>query len=158
MRGRKPLPTAIKQVTGNRGRRPIRQGGLQPQGKACKPTKLLSPEAAAEWDRLAPALQQLGILTPADQMFFVGYCEAAATYARANAKLKQQGELVLNADGLPVRNPWLRVRSDAAKEMHTFGSEFGLSPSVRARFVISEPNLRPDEFDELLRTEKYFTR
>lgn len=138
MKGRKPTPTALKVVLGNPGKRPIRQsnGELQPQGRARKPAKLLSPEAAVEWDRLAPAMHRLGILTPADPAFFVAYCEAFGSYTRANRKLREQGELVLNAAGLPVRNPWLRVRSDAAAEMRQFGAEFGLSPAIRARFTI----------------------
>jgi len=37
-------------------------------------------------------LRRLGILTPADAAFFVAYCEAAATYGRANAKLREQGK------------------------------------------------------------------
>jgi P27 family predicted phage terminase small subunit len=71
-------------------------------------------------------------------MFFSCYCEAVASFRRANAKLLEQGELVLDADGLPMRNPWAKVRADAAAEIHRFGSEFGLSPSIRARFLLRE--------------------
>jgi P27 family predicted phage terminase small subunit len=38
-----------------------------------------------------------------------------------------------------VRNPWLRIRNDAAAEMHRFGSEFGLSPASRARLQLTDP-------------------
>src|SRR5579864_4255499 len=124
MRGRPPLPVPLKLVKGNPGKRPITRPAMlpAPQGKARKPAGL-SPEAAAEWNRLAPALRRLGLLGPRDLMFFVAYCEATATFTRANAKVKEQGELVLNADGLPIRNPWLKVRSDAAAEIRAFGSE-----------------------------------
>jgi P27 family predicted phage terminase small subunit len=145
MRGRKPLPSAVHRVCGNPGKRK-RRGGTEiaPQGEALKPTSL-SLGAVAEWDRMAPWLYALGILTLADQTFFTIYCEAVATYTRANAKLIEQGEVVLDADGRPVKNPWLRIRSDAAAQIHRFGSEFGLSPSIRARFTIAGPELPDDD-------------
>jgi P27 family predicted phage terminase small subunit len=138
VRGRKPLPEVIHAVRGNPSKRPRRQvRELAPAGKASRPADL-SPEAATEWNRLAPALHRLGILTPADRAFFVCYCEAVASFRRANAKLLAQGELVLDADGVPIRNPWAKVRADAAAEIHKFGAEFGLSPSIRARFLLRE--------------------
>jgi P27 family predicted phage terminase small subunit len=140
MRGRKPVPEAINAVRGNPGKgNRRRRNQLAPAGKAGKPADL-TPEAATEWVRLAPALHRLGILTPADRAFFVCNCEAVASFRRANAKLLEQGELVLDADGLPMRNPWVKIRADAAVDIHRLGSEFGLSPSIRARFVIREPD------------------
>src|SRR5262252_1007884 len=106
MRGRKPLPPALHIVRGNPGKRPLRVASAAPAGAVHKPDGLTA-EAAAEWTRLAPELIRLGILTAADQAFFVAYCEAVATYRRATAKLAELGELVLDAGGAPVRNPWL---------------------------------------------------
>ena len=93
----------------------------------------LSKEAVAEWRRLAGPLAALGLLTRADRAFYAAYCEAFASWLRADRKVAGLGELVLDADGMPVRNPWLKVRGEAAAEMRQFGSEFGLSPASRMR-------------------------
>ena len=137
MKGRKPKPPALRLVTGNPGRRPIK-ATPRPQGQAARPAGL-SPGATAEWRRLAPRLTALGLLTPADRAFFAAYCEAVATWAEANEKLRAIGALVLDSNSRPIKNPWLRVRAEAAAELRQFGAEFGLSPVSRVRLDDQAP-------------------
>ena len=67
-KGRKPLPTALKVLEGDRGkgRRPINQNEPAPPQKNVKCPDWLMPEAKKEWKRLAPALMAMGILTEHD--------------------------------------------------------------------------------------------
>ena len=55
-KGRKPLPTALKVLEGDRGkgRRPINQNEPAPPQKNVKYPDWLMPEAKKEWKRLAP--------------------------------------------------------------------------------------------------------
>lgn len=152
MKGRKPKPPVLRLVTGNPGKRPIK-AVPQPTGKAARPAGL-SPGAAAEWQRLAPRLVALGLLTPADRAFFAAYCEAVETWRDSNEKLRQHGAVVLDANRRPIKNPWLRVRSDAAAEIRLFGAEFGLSPVARARLDDQAPADRRPSNDPAAR---YFT-
>jgi P27 family predicted phage terminase small subunit len=131
MKGRKPKPPILRLITRNPGKRPIKSPP-RPKGQAARPAGL-SPGANAEWRRLAPRLVALGLLTPADRSLFATYCEAWATWQEANQKLREHGALVLDANGRPVKNPWLRARAAAAAEIRQFGTEFGLSPVSRAR-------------------------
>jgi P27 family predicted phage terminase small subunit len=137
VKGRKPKPPALRLVTGNPGKRPIK-ATPRPQGQAARPGGL-SPGAAAEWRRLAPRLTALGLLTPADRAFFAAYCEAVATWREANDKLREHGAVVLDRNSRVIKNPWLRVRADAAAELRQFGAEFGLSPVGRARLDDQAP-------------------
>jgi P27 family predicted phage terminase small subunit len=152
VKGRKPKPPALRLVTGNPGKRPIK-ATPRPTGQAVQPAGL-SPSAAAEWRRLAARLAVLGLLTPADRAFFAAYCEAVATWCQANEKLREHGALVLDANGRPIKNPWLRVRADAAAELRQFGAEFGLSPVSRARVDDQAPDDRSRSNDPAAR---YFT-
>ena len=79
-RGRKPLPTAIKLLEGDRGkgRRPINKDEPTPSQENVKCPAWLMPEAKKEWKRLAPALMAMGILTDHDLEAFAGYCQAYA--------------------------------------------------------------------------------
>ena len=74
-RGRKPLPTAIKLLEGDRGkgRRPINKNEPTPSQENVKCPAWLMPEAKKEWKRLAPALMAMGILTDHDLEAFAGF-------------------------------------------------------------------------------------
>lgn len=149
MRGRKPRPPALRLVEGNPGKRPIKNTP-RPKGRSARPAGL-SPDAANEWRRLAPQLTLLGLLTAADRAFFAAYCEAWASWRRADRKVAELGELVLDDNGVPVKNPWLRIRVESAAEMHRFGAEFGLSPASRTRLGEA-----PDEDKRQDPAAKYF--
>ena len=59
---RKPTPTAIKELEGNPGKRPLNTKEPKPEKKAPSCPKWLEPEAKKEWRRLAKQMEQIGIL------------------------------------------------------------------------------------------------
>ena len=67
-KGRKPLPTALKLLEGDRGkgRRPINKEEPAPPQDHVKCPSWLMPEAKKEWKRLAPSLIAMGVLTDHD--------------------------------------------------------------------------------------------
>lgn len=83
-RGRKPLPTALKELEGDRGkgRRPLNKDEPTPPQDNVKCPAWLMPEAKKEWKRLAPSLIAMGVLTEHDMEAFAGYCQA---YRQSNA-------------------------------------------------------------------------
>lgn len=52
-RGRKPKPTAMKELEGNPGKHPLNTSEPKPNKKAPACPKWLEPEAKKEWRRLA---------------------------------------------------------------------------------------------------------
>ena len=82
-RGRKPTPTAIKILHGNPGKRPLNKHEPMPEKKAPTCPKWLDDEAKKEWKRLAPQMEQLGILTEADRTAFASYCQAYSRWKEA---------------------------------------------------------------------------
>ena len=57
-RGRKPTPTAVKELEGNPGKRPLNAKEPKPAKKAPSCPKWLEPEAKKEWRRLAKQMEQ----------------------------------------------------------------------------------------------------
>ena len=57
-RGRKPTPTAIKELEGNPGKRKLNDKEPRPEKKAPSCPKWLEPEAKKEWRRLAKKIQR----------------------------------------------------------------------------------------------------
>jgi phage terminase small subunit len=73
MRGAKPKPTALKFLQGNPGHRPLNEHEPKPR-VGCKKPDYLDEHASKVWDRLAPRLIQLGILTELDGATFALFC------------------------------------------------------------------------------------
>ena len=64
--GRKPKPTAVKELEGNPGKRELNTKEPKPQKKAPQCPKWLDDEAKKEWRRLSKQMEQMGILTEVD--------------------------------------------------------------------------------------------
>lgn len=143
MKGRKPIPTKIKLLRGNPGKRDLNLSEPQPGGPAICPDWLCSL-AVEEWDRVSPELNRLGILTSVDTMSLASYCQAVAMLRRAEANISERG-MVLE-DGKP--NPSVGQANEAMRQIRSFASEFGLSPASRSRVKI-DPQI--DDLDEFLK-------
>ena len=106
-----------------------------------KPPDFLSELAKKEWERIAPELHHLGLLTALDVGPFAAYCQSFARCVTVELALRRVGD--------SVHGPLVGVAHRAAAAMMRFGSEFGLTPASRARLpnVASE---RPSAFDGLL--------
>jgi phage terminase small subunit len=94
VKGRKPIPTALKIARGNPGQRRISDDEPQP-APACDlsvPEILQGdPGAAAEWARTAPRLQRLGLLTEVDLDALTLYCATFARWKTAEREIQQRG-------------------------------------------------------------------
>lgn len=58
-RGRKPKPTAMKELEGNPGKHPLNTSEPKPNKKAPACPKWLEPEAKKEWRRLAKQMEAM---------------------------------------------------------------------------------------------------
>lgn len=147
MRGRKPKPTRLKVLEGGR----VRRGRKEPQPKAAavnlKPPTWLGkdPEARAEWDRIAPKLHALGLLTELDVAALVIYCSAWGRFVRAAKHLDEFGYVVRTPAGYEQQSCWIGIMNRASKALLDAACEFGMSPSARAR-VSAKPPQPTDEF------------
>ena len=149
MRGRKPKPVELHRLTGSyradrHGGRMARQPGEIPDKPAWLP-----PEASAEWDRIAPTLAPLGLLTPLDRAAFVAYCLAWAEFVWAVKEVQQAG-ITYEAEGKLKPHPAVRIASNAAKLMLQLAGEFGMTPAARTRLRIELAEFEEDPFEEFL--------
>jgi P27 family predicted phage terminase small subunit len=154
MRGRKPKPTVLKILEGNPGRRPINK--CEPQAPAEVPEcpDFLDDEARAEWFRMAPVLQGMGVLTPADRAALAAYCTAYSRWVTAESQVKRLGTIVKSPlKNFPMKSPYLTVADQALETMRKFMVEFGLTPSSRGRIRLPEDRRAGDEFDAFLEAE-----
>ena len=66
MAGRKPKPTAMKNLEGNPGKRKLNKDEPVPAKGMPGCPEWLMPEAKEEWYRLAELMNQMGVLTEVD--------------------------------------------------------------------------------------------
>src|SRR5262245_59889578 len=142
--GRRPHPTRLQVLRGNPGRRALNTREPHPppadDSFDTPPAPVADdPVAAAEWRRLAPMLRQCGLVSPAETAALIALCQQWARYLDTHDKVRALGMLVKNADGVPVRNPYLRLADAALDHCRRLWSELGLTPSSRSRIIALPP-------------------
>ena len=151
-RGRKPTPTAIKILHGNPGKRPLNKHEPMPEKKAPTCPKWLDDEAKKEWKRLAPQMEQLGILTEADRTAFASYCQAYARWKEAEEFISQHGTIVKTPSGYWQQVPQVSIAQTYLKIMNKIAEQFGLTPSSRSRIIAGSDDYSAskDDMEDLL--------
>jgi P27 family predicted phage terminase small subunit len=95
----------------------------------------------AEWERLAPQIQRLGLLTSADFAAFACYCVSYSLFVAASTAL-QDGVLLNKYD---QQRAEIGIRNGAMKAIKDFAIQFGFTPSARGRIELPESPNGPDE-------------
>jgi P27 family predicted phage terminase small subunit len=143
--GRRPIPTHLKILRGNPGKRAL-------PGNEPEPTPIVEvPEAPPfvqgyariEWERIGTELVRLNLLTVIDTAVLAAYCVSYARWRTAEETLLEMArrDPVLNAlmfkarNGTPMQNPLVVTAAKAASDMVRYAAEFGLSPSARSRIA-----------------------
>ena len=121
----------------------------RPQGQAIEPPEppkdMKADEARKEWRRITKLLCKQRVFSDADIAALTIYCTSYATYKHAQAQVDELGSVILTATGTPVKNPYLTVVNSCWDRIRPLLSEFGLSPSSRARLKFDDS---PDDGGE----------
>jgi len=158
MKGRKPKPNKLKLLEGNPGQRKINQNEPKLKAKAPDCPLWLDEVARAEWERLSPIMERIGLLTEADGWMLANACqeysdilkyrkvvaEDGATYAHTNVK----GEKNV------VTRPEAILLYKAQQMLKSYCVELGLTPSARSRIQLPGEETETDEMEKLLNEKR----
>ena len=125
-RGRKPKPTALKELEGNPGRRPLNGAEPKPDRKAPRCPSWLEEEAKKEW-RVWAILEQMGLLTEMDMAAF-------ASTARHTPEMEVEAEEFITQHGAMVRTQ--RLSSAGSAGLHRPNQSENHAPLLRAVSVL----------------------
>jgi len=154
-RGRKPTPTAIKELEGNPGKRPLNSNEPKPDTTAPKCPKWLEPEAKKEWKRLSIEMERIGILTKVDMAAFAAYCQAYARWQEAEKFITEHGTIVRTPSGYWQTVPQVSIAQTYMKIMEKLAEQFGLTPSSRSRIIAgNQEGPAEDEMEKILRSDQ----
>jgi len=140
--GRRPLPTALKLLRGNPGKR--RLNAAEPQAPTTRPScpAHLGPIARKEWFRIIRELETLGIVTPLDRAALAAYCDSWEQWIEATEQIRKFG-MVIKMGATLIQSPYVTIADKAKTQMRNFLTEFGMTPSSRSR--IAAPKANADE-------------
>ena len=157
-RGRKPVPTKLKIIRRNPGRRKIVDPEPKPSLELPEPPEHLSVEAKIEWDRVAENLYLSGILAKIDRAGLAAYCQAYGRWVQAEAVISMMAEkdhmtcglMIKTSNGNAVQNPLVGVANKAMSDMMRYAAEFGMTPSARSR-IKAESREEENPYERLKR-------
>lgn len=137
MRGGRPKPTALKLVTGNRGKRRLPKHEPKPKRIIPAAPVHLSDRAKVAWGSLSARLDQFGVLTAWDAEALEQLCENYAEILELREDIRENGRFqevrTKSGDVMERCRPAATLLADAERRFRGMMVEFGLTPSARAR-------------------------
>ncbi len=150
-RGPVPMSPSLRALRGNPGKRRL-DDRPRPARAAPEPPTWLSAEAKAEWRRIVPHLERLGVVGPLDRAILAMYCDSWSRWVQAAhlvSELVVEGR-TSGARNAPVKHPCWQVLRDSASLCLTLGKELGLSPATRMRMSLHDPEPEDPYLADLL--------
>jgi P27 family predicted phage terminase small subunit len=137
MKGRKPIPTALKLLRGNPGKRKLPKREPQPKRVIPSPPGHLSARAMLAWGSLSAQLDRSRVLTELDglalEQLVENYAEILELRADVAANGRFQTVETKSGDKMERMRPAANLLADAERRFRAMMAEFGLTPSSRTR-------------------------
>jgi P27 family predicted phage terminase small subunit len=145
-RGRKPKPTAVKELEGNPGKRPLNKNEPKPRKRAPACPADMCEEGKKEWNRLYKNLEELGLLTELDISSFEAYCTAYGRWKAAEALITKHGSIYRDKNGGLAKSPMIDIAIKYLTIANRYAEQFGLTPSSRSRIEVVKTISDEDTF------------
>jgi len=142
--GRKTTPTPLKLVTGTARSDRINPDEPEVEVKIPVPPKHLSKEANEEWRRMAPLLQDMGLISENDRAAFAMYCAAWGDHVKAENMIRKKGHVIVTTNGNEIQSPWVSISNTAKLNAFKFLTEFGLTPASRSKVSVTKKEKKPE--------------
>jgi P27 family predicted phage terminase small subunit len=149
--GRPPKPTALKELAGNPGKRPLNHNEPKPQVIAIECPEWITGEGRKEYERLATLLVTLRVLTEADAAGLAAYVYEYDAWVRAERLIRKEGSVLTGEKGGKYMNPRVGIANMHFKNMLKLMMEFGLTPASRSRI-----EAQPEDEKQTSLAEKLF--
>jgi len=162
--GPRPMPSRLKIITGNPGKRPLNEDEPQPDAldDFSPPDHIENDELAVrKWDEAVRVLYDMQVMTIADRETLARYCLVWSHWMQMREKCRQFGREIMHYEADPNRTdgrlrikwaqpaPWAVDEKAARKDLLQLEREFGLTPSSRSQVTIHS-NKADDPFEAFL--------
>jgi P27 family predicted phage terminase small subunit len=140
MKGRKPVPTHLKVLRGNPGKRRLNNGEPLPIGDLVDPPEWMTDSQKTGWNYAVENAPR-GLLKKLDRSVLVAWVIAEDLHRQAATLVEKYGMLTkAPITGQPMQSPYLPVVNKQAQIMLKAAEQLGFSPVSRPRAqVVEEP-------------------
>lgn len=141
MRGRKPIPTKLRELHGNPRKAPLPRFEPKPVGDLSVAPDWLSEGQQSNWD-YALAQSPPGLLKRIDRGSLIAWVvaedlhrQAAIAQSKVGLLIKVRTRASMSQDnpGIPAASPYINIINQQAKIMLKAASELGFTPVSRPR-------------------------
>ena len=158
MRGRKKLPTEIKELKGTLQKCRELDNQMKPEKivDLPYPPEYLNDDGKREWYAIIKEYNKLGMISKLDLSMLGLYCNEIATYIEMTNKLKDKDRIMVfknpdNSIKYAAQVPYQKIANDALAKALKIAIEFGLTPSSRTRISTGQLGDNDDPFVEFLK-------
>jgi P27 family predicted phage terminase small subunit len=133
--GRPPKPTARKKLEGTYRKDRAPKNEARPESGVPEPPAWLTEGARAEWARIVPEMERIGLATGVDFWALVAYCEAFDRYQQLGEKIaRMDGDRYqVSESGWRQAQPEVAEQKELVDRMSKLASKLGISPADRTK-------------------------
>lgn len=162
MKGRKPIPTHLKVLTGNPGKQKLPKGEPKPETNIPEPPNFLDDYALEEWRRITPVLYSLGIISDLTIPAVIAYCDSYSDWRAAREELNRIGNksgriaslIQTTQNKNIIMNQLMLVAKGAKADMIRYATEFGGTEIAKVRLAVDPGRRTKSKFDGLINAGK----
>jgi P27 family predicted phage terminase small subunit len=153
MAGRRPIPTHLKIVAGNPGKRALNKTEPKPRREIPSCPAHLADSGKVAWGRLSLILDCMGVMTEADSAALERLCDCYTDILECRILIERDGRTysvtTQGGDTLIKANPAVAQLRAADAQFKSYLVEFGLTPAARSKVhATSEDDNRQDPLAE----------
>lgn len=149
MAGRRPKPTALRELNGNAGKRPLPKGEPKPAIAEAEAPEWLPSEAAAFWAEMAPMLISGRVLTEFDRPALAALCSVYALWKESYDYIQEFGSTytseTVQGGTVHRRRPESIEEAERWKRFRLMLVEFGMTPAGRSRVAKAGDDAEEDD-------------
>jgi P27 family predicted phage terminase small subunit len=124
----------LKLLEGNPGHRPVPPDPRPERITLPRCPRHVYGDGRREWNRIAKAMHEAGLLTQLDRAALAAYCAAYGRWVQAEDALRAVPVLLIQSkSGGLYQNPYLSTVQSTFRDMLRAIGELGLSPTSRPR-------------------------
>ena len=137
--GRPPKPSAVLRLEGSPKAAARERAELKVPPGDPEPPSWLSYAGREFWNSTLAMLRDVpGLVSRVDGIALASFAQALADYTHARAMVAEEGITVAGSTGSTVLNPSVRAMELAWARVQKGVSQFGLSPSDRAKVMVGD--------------------
>lgn len=135
--GRPPVPTSLKLVRGNPGKRPINAAEPIPPKADMAPPPGLEGVALEKWNEMTALFSAMGVFTQADRHPLQRYCLMWEQWQQLEKHCREHGSTQLTSTGYSQITAEATLAKSLRKELLEIERQFGMTPAARSSMKVS---------------------